>query len=72
MAGTANTAWLRLPSRGFPGYQALRQAEPAAMAEGGLDMDRRMKIRAAGTYAIRLATGVVNEFYEMAGTTAIF
>ena len=35
-------------------------------------MDERMKIRAAGTYALRLATGVVNQLYEMAGTTAIF
>jgi alkylation response protein AidB-like acyl-CoA dehydrogenase len=52
--------------------ETVRQAEDQAMAEGGLDMDRRMRIRAAGTYAIRLATGVVNELYEMAGTTAIF
>ena len=31
-----------------------------------------MKIRAAGTFAIRVATGVVDRLYEMAGTTAIF
>jgi alkylation response protein AidB-like acyl-CoA dehydrogenase len=47
---------------------ARRQPGPA----GGPTMDERMKIRAAGTYALRLATGVVNRLYEMAGTTAIF
>jgi alkylation response protein AidB-like acyl-CoA dehydrogenase len=35
-------------------------------------MDQRMKIRAAGTFAIRVATGVVDRLYEMAGTSAIF
>ena len=45
----------------------LRQA-----AASGPTMDERMKIRAAGTYALRLTTGVVNQLYEMAGTTAIF
>jgi alkylation response protein AidB-like acyl-CoA dehydrogenase len=53
--------------------QNLREIEAAAtQRHGGPTMDERMKIRAAGTYALRLATGVVNQLYEMAGTTAIF
>jgi alkylation response protein AidB-like acyl-CoA dehydrogenase len=53
--------------------QNLRDIEAeAARQQGGPTMDERMKIRAAGTYALRLATGVVNQLYEMAGTTAIF
>lgn len=50
----------------------LREAEMAAMRRGALTMDERMKIRAAGTYAIRLATRVVEQLYELAGSTAIF
>ena len=51
----------------------LREIEAAAAgAQRGPTMDERMKIRAAGTYALRLATGVVNQLYEMAGATAIF
>jgi alkylation response protein AidB-like acyl-CoA dehydrogenase len=52
--------------------QTLREAEAAAMRRGALTMDERMKIRAAGTYAIRLATRVVEQLYELAGATAIF
>ncbi len=53
--------------------QNLREVEAAAARrQDGPTMDERMKIRAAGTYALRLATGVVNQLYEMAGTTAIF
>jgi alkylation response protein AidB-like acyl-CoA dehydrogenase len=53
--------------------QNLREVEAAALRrQDGPTMDERMKIRAAGTYALRLATGVVNQLYEMAGTTAIF
>ena len=53
--------------------QNLRDIEAAtARRQGGPTLDERMKIRAAGTYALRLATGVVNQLYEMAGTTAIF
>ena len=52
--------------------QNLREVEAAALRRGAPTMDERMKIRAAGTYALRLATGVVNQLYEMAGTTAIF
>ena len=53
--------------------QNLRDVEAAAVRrQDGPTMDERMKIRAAGTYALRLATGVVNQLYEMAGTTAIF
>jgi len=51
--------------------QTLREIE-AASDEGGLSMDQRMKIRAAGTFAIRQATKVVDRLYEMSGTTAIF
>jgi indole-3-acetate monooxygenase len=50
----------------------LREVENWAMREGEVTLDQRMKIRAAGTFAIRVATGVVDRFYEMAGTTAIF
>ena len=52
--------------------QALREIETAASEDGGLTIDQRMRIRAAGTFAIRQATGVVDRLYEMAGTTAIF
>src|SRR3954464_8853319 len=53
--------------------QNLRDVEAAALRrQDGPTMDERMKIRAAGTYALRLSTGVVNQLYEMAGTTAIF
>jgi alkylation response protein AidB-like acyl-CoA dehydrogenase len=53
--------------------QNLRDIETeATRRQDGPTMDERMKIRAAGTYALRLATGVVNQLYEMAGTTAIF
>jgi indole-3-acetate monooxygenase len=52
--------------------QTLRDIEAAATAGGGLTMDQRMKIRAAGTFAIRQATAIVDQLYEMAGTTAIF
>ena len=52
--------------------QTLRDSEAAAMRRGELSMDERMKIRAATTYAIRLATRVVEQLYELAGSTAIF
>ncbi|HVC52975.1 MAG TPA: acyl-CoA dehydrogenase family protein [Stellaceae bacterium] len=52
--------------------QTLREFEDAATEAGGLTMDQRMRIRAAGTFAIRQATRVVDRLYEMAGTTAIF
>ncbi len=50
----------------------LREVQDWAAQHGGPTMDQRMKIRAAGTFAIRVATGVVDRLYEMAGTTAIF
>jgi len=52
--------------------QTLRDSEAAAICRGELSMDERMKIRAATTYAIRLATRVVEQLYELAGSTAIF
>ena len=52
--------------------QTLRDSEAAAMRRGELCMDERMRIRAAATYAIRLATRVVEQLYELAGSTAIF
>jgi alkylation response protein AidB-like acyl-CoA dehydrogenase len=52
--------------------QNLRECEAAARRRGALSMDERMKVRAAGTYAIRLATRVVEQLYELAGSTAIF
>jgi len=52
--------------------QNLRECEAAARRRGALTMDERMKVRAAGTYAIRLATRVVEQLYELAGSTAIF
>jgi alkylation response protein AidB-like acyl-CoA dehydrogenase len=52
--------------------QILREIEASASRDGGLTLEQRMKIRAAGTFAIRQATGVVDQLYEMAGTTAIF
>jgi alkylation response protein AidB-like acyl-CoA dehydrogenase len=52
--------------------QTLREIETTATQEGGLTMDQRMRIRAAGTFAIRQATKIADRLYEMAGTTAIF
>lgn len=52
--------------------QTLREIETAASQDGGLTMHQRMRIRAAGTFAIRQATKVVDRVYELAGTTAIF
>jgi len=52
--------------------QTLRDSEAAAMRRGELSLDERMKIRAATTHAIRLATRVVEQLYELAGSTAIF
>lgn len=52
--------------------QTLREIETVATRDGGLTMDQRMRIRAAGTFAIRQATKVVDRIYELAGTTAIF
>ena len=52
--------------------QTLREAEQPPTRHDALSLDQRMKIRAAGTFAIRTATGVVDRLYEMAGTTSIF
>lgn len=52
--------------------RTLQEIEATASHEHGLTMDQRMTIRAAGTFAIREATRVVDRLYEMAGTTAIF
>src|SRR3954452_2881676 len=53
--------------------QNLREIEAAAARrQAGPRRAERMKIRAAVTYALRLATGVVNQIYDMPGTTAIF
>jgi alkylation response protein AidB-like acyl-CoA dehydrogenase len=52
--------------------QNLREVETAALRRGAPTMDERMRIRAAGTYAIRLATRVVDGLYELSGSTAIF
>lgn len=52
--------------------QTVREAETAAMRQGGLSLDQRMRIRAAGTFGIRTASRVVDRLYELAGTTAIF
>ena len=57
---------------GLPVAELARQSRRPRCAGGELSMDERMKIRAAGTYAIRLATGVVKQLYELAGSTAIF
>lgn len=50
----------------------LREAEQPLTRHDALAMDQRMKIRAAGTFAIRTATRVVDQLYEMAGTSSIF
>jgi alkylation response protein AidB-like acyl-CoA dehydrogenase len=52
--------------------QTLREIEAVATQDAGLTMDHRIRIRAAGTFAIRQATQVVDRLYEMSGTTAIF
>jgi len=52
--------------------QTLRESEAAAMRQGGLTLEQRMQIRAAGTFGIRVATRAVDRLYELAGTTAIF
>ena len=50
----------------------LHDAEEMACGRGPLSLDQRMKIRAAGTFALRAATQVVDHLYELAGTTSIF
>ncbi len=50
----------------------LREAENAGQGCGALPLDQRVKIRAAGTFALRVATEVVDRLYELAGTTSIF
>jgi len=50
----------------------LRDAEQTTCGRGALSLDQRMKIRAAGTFALRVATQVVDHLYELAGTTSIF
>lgn len=52
--------------------QSLGDAEAMAMRDGAPDAERRLKIRAATTYAIKVATSVAQSVFEMAGTTAIF
>lgn len=52
--------------------ETMRRVEREATCDGSVSLDDRMKIRAAGTSAIRRATAVINQLYEMAGTTAIF
>jgi alkylation response protein AidB-like acyl-CoA dehydrogenase len=52
--------------------ETLREIETIATAENGPTMAQRMRIRAAGTFAIRQATQVVDRLYDLAGTTAIF
>ncbi|MBO0739031.1 MAG: hypothetical protein J2P48_21155 [Alphaproteobacteria bacterium] len=52
--------------------QTLREIETAAPQKGDLTIDQRMRIRAAGTFAIRQATKAADRLYEMAGTTAVF
>jgi alkylation response protein AidB-like acyl-CoA dehydrogenase len=51
----------------------LREVEASLAAPGDApSLHQRVRIRAAGTSAIRVAAGVANHLYEMAGTTAIF
>lgn len=53
--------------------QNLREVEETlAGNDNAPTIHQRVKIRAAGTSAIRTATAVANHLYEMAGTTAIF
>ena len=69
---TVAEADARLESARVYLLQTLRDSEAAAMRRGELSMDERMKIRAAATSAIRFATRVVEQLYELAGSTAIF
>ena len=44
--------------------QTLREIETTAGIEGGPSMDQRIRIREAGTYAIRQATKAVDQLYD--------
>src|SRR5262249_5540328 len=52
--------------------QNLREVEATLPGEALPTIHQRVRIRAAGTSAIRSATAVANQLDEMAGTTAIF
>jgi len=52
--------------------ETMREAAAASMKEGALSVGQRIKVRAAGTFALRAATQVVDRLYDLAGTTSIF
>jgi alkylation response protein AidB-like acyl-CoA dehydrogenase len=65
-------AYVKLESARMFMVQNLREVEESLSRQDAPTIHQRVRIRAAGTSAIRVATGVANHLYEMAGTTAIF
>jgi len=52
--------------------ETIREAEAAALREGQVPFDLRLRLRAASTFAILGAGDAVTALYRLAGTTAIF
>ena len=52
--------------------QTMRDAEAGVRQRGELNLDERVAIRQAATYAINQARDMVNKVYHEAGSTAIF
>ncbi len=50
----------------------MRDAEAGVRQRGELNLDERVAIRQAATYAINQARDMVNKVYHEAGSTAIF
>jgi len=65
-------AFIKLEAARVFMVQNLREVEQSLKPGQPPSIDQRVRIRAAGTSAIRVAAGVVNQIYDMAGTTAIF
>ncbi|MBV9826169.1 MAG: acyl-CoA dehydrogenase family protein [Alphaproteobacteria bacterium] len=70
-AGVAE-AYTKLESARIFMVQNLREVEETLLTQEAPTIHQRVRIRAAGTSAIRTATAVANHLYEMAGTTSIF
>jgi alkylation response protein AidB-like acyl-CoA dehydrogenase len=53
-------------------FDTLEEATAHIAAGGAMDLDRRMAIRLAATFAIHQSVDIVDTLYEAAGATAIF
>jgi alkylation response protein AidB-like acyl-CoA dehydrogenase len=53
-------------------HQSLREARDVIRTTGRMTVDQRMRVRAAGTWAIHQGTEALESIYRAAGATAIF